>query len=65
MPYKIILITGAIRGCGWALTEEFIRLGHVVVGSGHSEKEIAHLQNQFPAPNDFSAVNVADTVSVR
>src|SRR5271170_5037676 len=56
---KIILITGVSRGLGRALTEEFIRLGHVVIGCGRSEKEIAQLQKQFPAPNDFAVVNVA------
>jgi NAD(P)-dependent dehydrogenase (short-subunit alcohol dehydrogenase family) len=57
---KTILITGVSRGLGCALTEEFIRLGHTVIGCGRSEKEIARLQKQFPAPNDFSIVNVAD-----
>jgi NAD(P)-dependent dehydrogenase (short-subunit alcohol dehydrogenase family) len=56
---KTILITGATRGCGRAMAEEFIRLGHVVLGCGRSEKEIAHLQKQFHAPNDFSVVDVA------
>ena len=61
---KIILITGVSRGCGRALTEEFIRLGHVVIGCGRSDKEIAALQNQFPTPNHFSVVNVADDAQV-
>ena len=41
---KIVLITGVTRGLGRAMTEEFIRLGHVVLGCGRSEKEIAQLQ---------------------
>jgi NAD(P)-dependent dehydrogenase (short-subunit alcohol dehydrogenase family) len=57
---KTILITGVSRGLGRALTEEFIRLGHVVIGCGRSEKEIAELQKQFHAPNDFSVVDVSD-----
>ena len=61
---KTILITGVSRGLGRALTEEFIRLGHSVIGCGRSEKEIAQLQKQFPAPNDFSVVNVADDSQV-
>jgi NAD(P)-dependent dehydrogenase (short-subunit alcohol dehydrogenase family) len=56
---KTILITGVTRGLGLALTEEFIRLGHVVLGCGRSEKEIAQLQKQFPAPNDFAVVDVS------
>ena len=58
MP-KTILITGATRGLGRALAEEFIRLGHTVIGCGRSEKETALLQKQFPAPNDFAAVDVS------
>jgi NAD(P)-dependent dehydrogenase (short-subunit alcohol dehydrogenase family) len=56
---KTILITGVSRGLGRALTEEFIRLGHVVIGCGRSEKEVAQLQKQFPAPNDFAIVDVS------
>ena len=56
---KTILITGVSRGLGRALTEEFIRLGHTVIGCGRSEKEIAQLQKQFPPPNDFTAVDVS------
>lgn len=61
---KTILITGVSRGCGRALTEEFIRLGHAVVGCGRSAKEIAALRKQFPAPNRFSVVDVADDAQV-
>jgi NAD(P)-dependent dehydrogenase (short-subunit alcohol dehydrogenase family) len=61
---KTILITGVSRGLGRALTEEFIRLGHTVIGCGRSEKEIAQLQKQFPSPNYFSVVNVADDSQV-
>src|SRR5450756_223592 len=61
---KTILITGVSRGCGRALTENFIRLGHTVIGCGRSEKEITALAKQFPAPNHFSVVNVADDTQV-
>jgi NAD(P)-dependent dehydrogenase (short-subunit alcohol dehydrogenase family) len=61
---KTILITGVSRGLGRALTEEFIRLGHMVIGCGCSEMEIAQLQKQFPAPNDFSMVYVASDEQV-
>jgi NAD(P)-dependent dehydrogenase (short-subunit alcohol dehydrogenase family) len=56
---KTIIITGVSRGLGRALTEEFIRLGHTVIGCGRSEKEIAQLQKQFPAPNDFAVVDTS------
>ena len=57
---KTILITGVSRGCGRALTEAFIRLGHIVIGCGRSEKDITALAKKFPAPNHFSVVNVVD-----
>lgn len=44
--------------------EEFIRLGHVVIGCGRSEKAMGALQKQFPKPNDFSVVDVADDAQV-
>ncbi len=56
---KTILITGVSRGCGRALAEEFIRLGHTVLGCGRSEKEIGQLQKRFAAPNDFAVVDVS------
>ena len=61
---KTILVTGVSRGLGRALAAEFIRLGHVVLGCGRSQKEITALQKQFPAPNDFAVVNVADDAQV-
>ncbi len=56
---KTILITGVTRGCGRALTDEFIRLGHTIIGCGRSEKDITHLRKQFPAPNDFAVVDIS------
>jgi NAD(P)-dependent dehydrogenase (short-subunit alcohol dehydrogenase family) len=61
---RIVLITGVSRGLGRAMAEEFIRLGHTVLGCGRSAKEIAALQKQFPAPNDFAVVDVADDAQV-
>lgn len=61
---KTILITGVSRGLGRAMAEEFIRLGHVVIGCGRSEKAIAELKKRFASPNDFSAVNVTDDAGV-
>jgi NAD(P)-dependent dehydrogenase (short-subunit alcohol dehydrogenase family) len=46
------------------MTREFIRLGHTAVGCGRSEKEIEHLQRQFPSPNQFTAVDVASDEQV-
>ncbi len=56
---KTILITGVSRGLGRALTEEFIRLGHTVLGCGRSPDTIARMQKQFGSPHDFAVVDVA------
>jgi NAD(P)-dependent dehydrogenase (short-subunit alcohol dehydrogenase family) len=61
---KVILITGVSRGLGRAMTEEFIRIGHTVIGCGRSESAIAELKKQFPAPHDFTAVDVASDEQV-
>jgi NAD(P)-dependent dehydrogenase (short-subunit alcohol dehydrogenase family) len=61
---KTIVITGVSRGLGRALTHEFIRLGHVVVGCGRSEKAIAELKRQFPSPNNFAVADVSSDEQV-
>lgn len=61
---RMVLITGVSRGLGRAMAEEFIRLGHTVVGCGRSETAAAELKKQFPAPNDFSAVDVSSDEQV-
>jgi NAD(P)-dependent dehydrogenase (short-subunit alcohol dehydrogenase family) len=62
---KIIVITGATRGLGLAMAERFIELGHTVLGCGRSKEAIARLQRRFGAPNDFTALDVADDDAVR
>lgn len=65
MPTKrLILITGVSRGLGRAMAEEFIRLGHTVIGCGRSETTAAELKKQFPAPHDFSTMDVSSDEQV-
>jgi len=54
-----IVITGATRGLGRALAEEFIRGGHTVIGCGRGGEAIFDLRMTHPAPHDFSVVDVA------
>lgn len=61
---KTVVITGVSRGLGRAMTQEFIRLGHVVLGCGRSEKAIAELKKQFPPPNDFAVADVSSDEQV-
>ena len=54
-----ILITGVTRGLGRALAEWYIAAGHTVIGCGRSA-EILNLRFTHPAPNDFTALDVAE-----
>jgi len=59
MARKIILITGATRGLGRAMADEFVRQGHTILGCGRSRHGIEQLRRQFGLPHDFSEVDVA------
>jgi NAD(P)-dependent dehydrogenase (short-subunit alcohol dehydrogenase family) len=62
---KIVLITGVTRGLGRAMVNEFVRLGHTVLGCGRSEKEIERLRRAFGKPHDFRAVDVSSDEAVK
>jgi NAD(P)-dependent dehydrogenase (short-subunit alcohol dehydrogenase family) len=59
MAKKIILITGATRGLGRAMVDEFVRHGHTVLGCARSRQGIEQLGRQIGSPHDFSVVDVA------
>ncbi|MCA9173042.1 MAG: SDR family oxidoreductase [Planctomycetales bacterium] len=61
---KRIVLTGATRGLGLAMVEEFVSRGHVVCGCGRSEKLIGTLHQRFGPPHQFAAVDVADEPAV-
>ena len=61
---RLILLTGATRGCGRAMVERFIEAGHTVVGCGRSESRLAELRKQFGSPHRFDVVDVADDKQV-
>ena len=62
---KTILITGVSRGLGRVMTEQFIELGHTVIGCAVNEKTIADLQKQFPQPHNFTSVDIASEDQVQ
>lgn len=62
---KLILITGVTRGLGRAMSDEFIRLGHTVVGCGRSSKEIDKLRKSVGEPHDYYAVDVSSDDEVK
>ena len=62
---KIVLITGATRGLGRAMADEFVRLGHTVLGCGRSKYAAMQLMQLFGGPHDFQSVNVAADSEVK
>ena len=61
---KTLVITGVTRGLGRAMAEEFIRLGHVVLGCGRSEQHLAELRRRFGEWHEFDRVDVASDEQV-
>jgi NAD(P)-dependent dehydrogenase (short-subunit alcohol dehydrogenase family) len=62
---KTLVITGVTRGLGRAMAEEFIRLGHVVLGCGRSEQHLAELRRRFGEWHEFDRVDVASDEQVQ
>jgi NAD(P)-dependent dehydrogenase (short-subunit alcohol dehydrogenase family) len=60
-----VVITGVSRGLGRAMAEEFIRLGHRVLGCGRSAQAVRELTAQHGSEHRFSVVDVADDDAVR
>ena len=56
---KVVVITGATRGLGRAMAEEFARLGHAVEGCGRSADAVAELGRALGDPHHVEAVDVA------
>jgi NAD(P)-dependent dehydrogenase (short-subunit alcohol dehydrogenase family) len=64
MEPRTILITGVTRGLGRALTEEFIRLGHTIIGCGRGSEGIFDLRMKHGSPHRFEVVDVANPTKV-
>lgn len=59
-----IIITGVTRGLGRALTEEFVRLGHTVIGCGRGSDGVFDLRMKHGAPHSFDVVDVSNATKV-
>ncbi len=62
---KVIVITGVTQGLGRAMTDEFVRRGHTVLGCGRSQGQIEKLNAAFGKPHDFHAVDVSSNDAVQ
>ena len=63
-PPRLVLITGVSRGLGRAMVEEFIRLGHVVIGCSRSEADIKELRSAHAVPHRFDVVDVGNDMNI-
>lgn len=61
---RLVLITGVTRGLGRAMAEEFVSLGHVVIGCGRTGKAIRELGAILGAPHRFDVVDVTNDAQV-
>lgn len=64
MTKNLLVITGATKGVGRALVDEFANRGWTIAGCGRSANEIQELQNKFGPQHLFSIVDIADDASV-
>lgn len=65
MKPRLIVISGVTRGLGRAMTDEFIRLGHRVLGCGRTRQAIEALNRQYGPDNHFEVVDVTQDKQVR
>jgi NAD(P)-dependent dehydrogenase (short-subunit alcohol dehydrogenase family) len=56
---KTIVLTGASRGLGRAMTGKFIALGHTVLACARNAKILHELAARHASPHDFAEVDVA------
>lgn len=57
---KKILITGATRGCGLALTNWLLQKGHVVIGCGTNGKLVTFFKGMFNHPSELFCIDITD-----
>ena len=55
-----IVITGATKGLGRALTEEYMQLGHNIIGCGRSIDSIKSMSNSYKKNADFQVVDISN-----
>ena len=59
-----IVLTGATRGLGRAMTDALIARGQIVHGCGRDRVHVAELTHLYPAPHSFHVVDVTDEAGV-
>lgn len=64
MEPRRIVLTGASRGLGLAMTAGFVAAGHTVAGCTRSAEAADRLAKRWPPPHQFDVVDVADDDAV-
>ena len=64
MNKKIIIITGVTRGLGRALSDQYLKMGHTVIGCGRNAEIIKKMSAKYTTNTDFQALDVSDYESV-
>jgi len=59
-PPRVVVITGVSRGLGRAMTEQFIRRGHTVLGCSRAADAVAELERHYGPGHRFDVVDVTD-----
>lgn len=62
---KVVVITGATRGLGRAMVDEFIWHGHTVLGCGRSEEQVEALRKTYGPPHQFEVLDVTNDTAVK
>ncbi len=57
---RLVVLTGASRGLGLAMTRGLAGLGHTVIGCSRSSESVLSLLDDFGPPNSFEVVDVTD-----
>ena len=64
MNRKLIIITGVTRGLGRALSDQYLKMGHTVIGCGRNAEIIKKMSAKYPTNTNFQALDVSDYESV-
>jgi NADP-dependent 3-hydroxy acid dehydrogenase YdfG len=60
MSSKVIIVTGASRGIGLAITQWLLKNSHKVVIVSRSEKPLKAIKDEFPSQVAYMAADLTD-----
>lgn len=60
MPAKTIIVTGAGRGIGLAISQYLLTKSHKVVLVARTESELEALKKQYPSQVEYLAADLTD-----